>query len=200
MGRCQWAGSDPLYIDYHDHEWGVPEASGQALFEKLILEGFQAGLSWITILRKRENFRRAFAGFDAGAMLSFSAAQRAALMQDAGIVRNAKKIEAAFDNARAFMAMKEGGMCLSSLFWGAVDGKPVQNNYKHHADIPAKTPLSTALSKELKRLGFRFVGPTTVYAHCQAMGLVNDHVVDCPAHEVCARLGAEFDHRSSLKG
>lgn len=192
MARCDWAGSDPLYIHYHDTEWGVPECSDQALFEKLILEGFQAGLSWITILRKRESFRQAFAGFDAVKMLSFSPAKRKALMQNSGIIRNRSKIEAAFLNAKAFLEFQEAGPGLGAFFWDAVDGRPIQNNYKTLADIPAKTALSETVSKELKRLGFRFVGPVTVYAHFQAMGLVNDHVVDCPCHAKCAKLGEQF--------
>ncbi len=198
MGRCGWVGADPLYITYHDEEWGVPELSDQALFEKLILEGFQAGLSWITILRKRENFRRAFAGFDAEKMLRFSEKKREKLMQDTGIIRNRAKIEAAFTNARAFLEFQASGPGLAAFFWDAVDGTPLQNNYKNLKDIPAKTAMSEKISKELKAVGFRFVGPTTVYAHFQAMGLVNDHVVDCPGHAKCAKLGAslKFKHLS----
>ena len=196
MGRCGWVGQDPLYIDYHDQEWGIPEASDQVLFEKLILEGFQAGLSWITILKKRDNFRTAFAGFDAEKMLAFSQRQRDALLANQGIVRNRAKIEAAFDNARAYLDLMEKGPGLAALFWGAVEGRPVQNNFKSLKEIPAKTALSERLSKELKSLGFKFVGPTTVYAHFQAMGLVNDHVVDCPGHAKCAKVGADFHFNS----
>ena len=189
MGRCEWAGTDPLYVRYHDEEWGVPEVRDQALFEKLILEGFQAGLSWITILRKRENFRRAFDGFDAEKMAGYSDKKLEKLCQDTGIIRNRAKIAAARSNARAYLDLQEKGSGLAHLFWDAVDGAPVQNRFTQLAEIPAKTPMSERLSKRLKMLGFKFVGPTIVYAHCQAMGLVNDHVVSCPRYEVCAKLG-----------
>ena len=200
MGRCAWVGDDPLYIDYHDEEWGVPEVNDQALFEKLILEGFQAGLSWITILRKRENFRQAFDQFDAEKIARFGAKRLEKLMNDEGIIRNRAKIEASVKNAKAYLNLQESGSGLRHLFWGAVDGQPLQNNYKSLKDIPGKTELSTKLSKELKRLGFAFVGPTTVYAHFQAMGLVNDHVVDCPRYEVCAKLGAKLTQDDILSG
>ena len=200
MGRCEWAGDDPLYVRYHDEEWGVPEASDQALFEKLILEGFQAGLSWITILRKRENFRKAFDGFDAEKMVRYSDKKLEKLMADPGIIRNRAKIEAAKVNARAFLDFQEKGPGLAHLFWDAVDGTPIQNRFKQLSDIPAQTELSQKLSKELKRLGFKFVGPTTVYAHCQAMGLVNDHVVDCPRHAACAKLGTAFAKKLKPSG
>lgn len=193
MTRCGWAGSDPLYIKYHDEEWGVPEISDEALFEKLILEGFQAGLSWITILRKRENFREAFDHFDAEKIVRFDQAKIEELMGNAGIIRNRAKIEAAVDNARAFLEMQEKGPGLAALFWDAVDGRPLQNARKSLDDLPAQTEMSATLSKELKRLGFRFVGPTTVYAHCQAMGLVNDHVVDCPRHKDCAAMADDAE-------
>ena len=188
MPRCGWAGDDPLYVHYHDTEWGVPERSDQALFEKLILEGFQAGLSWITILRKRENFRRAFDGFDPAKIVRFDAAKIDTLMQDEGIIRNKKKIEAAVHNARAFLEMREKGDSLSRLFWDAVDGQPLDGKRRSLKDIPAETPLSRKLSKELKARGFKFVGPVTVYAHMQAMGLVNDHVMDCHRYAEVAEL------------
>lgn len=197
MTRCGWVGDDPLYIDYHDEEWGVPETSDQALFEKIILEGFQSGLSWITILKKRENFRKAFDGFDAEKMVKYKPKKMQALMADTGIIRNKLKIEAAVHNARAFLDMQEKGPGLSEFFWGAVDGVPLQNNFKTLKEIPGKTDLSTKLSKELKRLGFKFVGPTTVYAHMQAMGLVNDHVVDCPWHQKCYELGQNLSFSES---
>ncbi len=189
MARCPWAGKDPLYIDYHDQEWGVPELSDKALFEKLLLEGFQAGLSWITILRKRENFRIAFDGFDAEKMVRYSPKKIEKLMQDTGIIRNRLKIEAAIKNARAFLNFQEKGPGLAVFFWDAVDGKPLQNNFTSMKEVPGQTELSAKLSKELKKHGFRFVGPTTVYAHMQAMGMVNDHLVDCPGHKKCKKMG-----------
>jgi len=189
MERCSWVNDDPLYIKYHDEEWGVPELSDQALFEKLILEGFQAGLSWITILRKRENFRKAFDGFCPEKIARYGDKKLISLMADTGIIRNRAKIEAAVSNAKTYLDMKESGRGLSVFFWDCVDGQPLQNNFKTFADIPAKTDMSAKVSKELKRLGFKFVGPTTVYAHFQAMGLVNDHVVTCPRHRACAELG-----------
>ncbi|GJM03579.1 MAG: DNA-3-methyladenine glycosylase [Rhodomicrobium sp.] len=188
MPRCGWAGDDPLYIDYHDTEWGVPERSDEALFEKLILEGFQAGLSWITILRKRENFRRAFEGFDPEKIVRFDEAKIESLMGDAGIIRNRKKIEAATMNARAFLDMRDNGENLSSFFWDAVDGTALDGKRGCLKDVPSETPLSKSLSKELKRRGFKFVGPVTVYAHMQAMGLVNDHVMTCPRYEAVAQM------------
>jgi len=191
--RCGWVNDDPLYINYHDEEWGVPEFSDQALFEKLILEGFQAGLSWITILRKRENFRKAFDGFVPETMAGYGDEKLKTLMADTGIIRNRAKIEAAVSNAKAYLDMQHSGLGLSAFFWDCVDGRPIQNNFKTLADVPAKTDLSTKVSKELKRQGFKFVGPTTVYAHFQAMGLVNDHVVTCPRHRVCAKLGIKLD-------
>lgn len=189
MTRCSWAGDDPLYIQYHDEEWGIPEVSDEALFEKLLLEGFQAGLSWITILRKRENFRAAFDGFDAEKMVDYGPAKVEELMADTGIIRNKLKIEAAIKNARVFLDFQKKGPGLSAFFWDAVDGAPLQNKFKTMKEMPGQTPLSVRLSKELKKQGFKFVGPTTVYAHMQAMGMVNDHLVDCPCHKVCAKLG-----------
>ena len=197
MPRCSWAGEDPQYIKYHDEEWGVPEVSSRALFEKIILEGFQAGLSWITILRKRENFRAAFDGFDAEKMALYNAKKVEALMVDSGIIRNRAKIEAAVVNAQAYLDMQEKGPGLAAFFWDAVDGRPLQTNRVSLSDVPAQTALSQTLSKELKRLGFKFVGPTTVYAHMQAMGLVNDHVVDCPRHKAVLKMGQK---PVSLKG
>jgi len=199
MTRCSWAGDDPLYIEYHDEEWGVPETSDRALFEKLLLEGFQSGLSWITILRKRENFRNAFDGFDAEKIVKYKPKKIAALMADTGIIRNRLKIEAAVHNAKAFLEMQEKGPGLAAFFWDAVDGAPLQNNFKSMKDVPGKTELSTKLSKELKKLGFKFVGPTTVYAHMQAMGMVNDHIVDCPCHKTCLKLGKKIDFSERLK-
>jgi len=176
--RCGWCGTDPLYVHYHDTDWGVPEYDSRALFEKLLLDGFQAGLSWITILRKRDNFRRAFDGFDAETMARYTPAKLAALMQDSGIVRNRLKIEASVSNARAYLAIPD----FSAYLWDFLDGQPVQNRRRRMAEVPAKTPLAETISKDLQARGFRFVGPTIVYAFMQACGLVNDHLVDCHRH------------------
>jgi DNA-3-methyladenine glycosylase I len=169
--RCPWAGGDRLYVEYHDSEWGVPERDARALFEKLILDGFQAGLSWITILRKREAFRRAFRGFAPTEVARFSA-------RDVGIVRNRAKIEATIDNARAYLALqKDGGF--APFVWQFVGGAPRQNRWRFAREVPAETDESRALSRALRERGFRFVGPTIVYAWMQACGLVNDHLVAC---------------------
>jgi len=176
--RCGWCGTDPLYVHYHDTDWGVPEYDSRALFEKLLLDGFQAGLSWITILRKRDNFRRAFDGFDAETMARYTPAKLAALMQDSGIVRNRLKIEASVSNARAYLAIPD----FSAYLWDFLDGQPVQNRRRRMTEVPAKTPLAEKISKDLQARGFRFVGPTIVYAFMQACGLVNDHLVDCHRH------------------
>jgi DNA-3-methyladenine glycosylase I len=189
--RCPWAGSDPLYVAYHDTEWGVPKTDDRALLEKLVLEGFQSGLSWITILRKRENFRKAFHSFDPARIARYGQKDIERLMQDAGIVRNRLKIEATVDNARAYLQLAETGS-LSHLIWEMAGGKPQQNDFKSMREIPAETPTSKAISKRLKGLGFRFVGPTTVYAFMQATGMVNDHLVGCPGHKACARLARSF--------
>jgi DNA-3-methyladenine glycosylase I len=185
--RCAWVGKEPIYIAYHDEEWGVPNGDSRALFEKLILEGFQSGLSWITILRKREHFRRVFDGFDAEKIAGYGPEKTAALLADPGIIRNRLKVEAAIDNARAFLRLAEK-QSLAAFLWDFVDGKPVQNQVASQGDIPAQTPLSLAISKALKARGFRFVGPTTVYAMMQAVGMVNDHLVTCHRHEECRRL------------
>ena len=176
--RCGWCGTDPVYVAYHDEEWGVPEYDSQALFEKLLLDGFQAGLSWITILRKRDNFRRAFDGFDPETMARYSPQKLENLMQDAGIVRNRLKIEASVSNARAYLAIPD----FSDYLWGFNDGKVVINHHRSMAEVPAKTPLAEKISKDLQKKGFRFVGPTIVYAFMQACGLINDHLVDCHRH------------------
>ncbi len=186
MARCPWCGDDPLYVAYHDTEWGVPLRDDARLFEFLILEGAQAGLSWITILRKRENYRRAFAGFDAQRVARFGAADVARLMADAGIVRNRLKIAGAIANARAFLAVQEEFGSFADYQWRFVDGRPIRNAWRSLAEIPAATPVSDALSKDLKRRGFKFVGSTICYAHMQAVGLVNDHLVDCPRHRAVA--------------
>jgi DNA-3-methyladenine glycosylase I len=189
LSRCGWPGTDPLYVAYHDEEWGVPEHDSRALFEKLLLDGFQAGLSWITILRKREAFRRAFSGFDPEEIARFDEARIAALMADPGIVRNRAKIEAAILSARAYLAL-EAEQGFSDYIWGFVDGHTVVNRFVACEEVPASTPLAETVSKDLKARGFRFCGPTIVYAFMQAIGMVNDHLVGCHRYEVCARLGA----------
>jgi DNA-3-methyladenine glycosylase I len=186
--RCWWPGTDPLYVDYHDTEWGVPEYDDRALFEKLILDGFQAGLSWITILRKRENFRRAFAGFDPAVIAGFDQAQVEALMLDKGIVRNRAKIESTIASARAWLAIQEREG-FSHFLWKHVDGRPVQNHLESRADIRPETDVSRQISKALRAEGFNFCGPTIVYAFMQAVGMVNDHLVGCFRHAECAALG-----------
>ena len=181
--RCAWAGNDAIYIDYHDREWGVPLHDDRALFEMLILEGAQAGLSWITILKKRDNYRTAFDGFDPTVIARYGPGKIAALKADSGIVRNALKIQAAVDNAKAWldvMEREEGGF--AGFLWSFVGGRPIVNRWRRLDEIPAETPESKALSKALKARGFRFVGPTICYAFMQAVGMVNDHVVDCFRH------------------
>ncbi len=186
--RCGWVGQDQIYIDYHDEEWGVPEWDGRALYEKLMLDGFQAGLSWITILKKRENFRAAFEGFVPARIAEWGEAEIERCLADPGIVRHRGKIEAAIGNARGWLEIeaREG---FSNYLWGYVGGEPVQNRWASLAEVPAKTPVSEAISKDLKKQGFRFVGPTIVYAFMQAVGMVNDHVAGCPRHAECAALG-----------
>jgi DNA-3-methyladenine glycosylase I len=176
LSRCAWAGSDPLMQAYHDEEWGVPERDARALWEKLMLDGFQAGLAWITVLRKREAFRAGFQGFDPETVAAFGEADVERLLGDAGIIRSRAKIEATIGNARSFLAMREEGEDFADFCWSFVDGEPLRGD---GIEIPAKTPLSETASKELKRRGFKFVGPTIVYAWMQAVGLVNDHSTDC---------------------
>jgi DNA-3-methyladenine glycosylase I len=190
--RCPWSGlADPEYARYHDEEWGVPQANDRALFEKLVLEGFQSGLSWLTILKKRENFRHAFHAFEAERIARYGAKDIARLMGDAGIVRNRLKIEATIDNARAMLALGKR-TSLSSFLWACVDGRPLTNQHRSFKTVPAQTPISTAISKALKAEGFRFVGPTTIYAFMQSTGMVNDHIVTCHRHAPCARLQRQF--------
>jgi DNA-3-methyladenine glycosylase I len=186
--RCNWPGIDPFYVAYHDDEWGVPEHDDRALFEKLLLDGFQAGLSWITILRKRENFRRAFDGFEPAIIARYTPEKLAALMADAGIVRNRAKIEGSVTSARAYLAIQEK-QGFSAYLWGFVDGKPLQPDIARRADVPAETPLSMAISKDLKRRGFNFCGPTIVYAFMQAVGMTNDHLTRCFRHAEVKALG-----------
>ncbi|PYE84273.1 DNA-3-methyladenine glycosylase I [Pseudoroseicyclus aestuarii] len=187
--RCGWCGSDPLYQAYHDTEWGVPERDGRALYEKLMLDGFQAGLSWITILRKRPAFRAAFEGFDPRAIAGWGEADVTRLLGDPGIVRHRGKIEAAIGNARGWCEIeaREG---FSAYLWRYVEGAPLQPAYASQAEVPTQTPLSQQISRDLKREGFRFVGPTIVYAFMEAVGMVNDHVTACHRHEAVAAMGA----------
>jgi DNA-3-methyladenine glycosylase I len=190
--RCPWVdNADEAYVRYHDEEWGVPKADDRALFEKLVLEGFQSGLSWITILRKRDNFRRAFDGFDPAKIVHYGANDVARLLADSGIIRNRLKIEAAVDNAKAFLALAER-QSFASFLWSYLDNGPIVNGHSSLAQVPPQTELSQRLSKALKAKGFRFVGPTTVYAFMQAVGMVNDHLVSCHRHAVCARLQRHF--------
>jgi len=184
--RCTWCGTDPLYCAYHDEEWGVPLHDERALFEFLILEGAQAGLSWFTILKKREGYRRAFDHFDVERIARYGEADVARLMADAGIVRNRLKIESTITNARATLALRETLGGLDAYFWNFVDGRPLSNAWENIGQVPASTPLSDAISKDLKKRGFKFVGSTIVYAHMQATGMVNDHTVDCFRHREVA--------------
>ena len=181
--RCPWPGQDPFYLAYHDDEWGLPERDDRALYEKLVLDGFQAGLSWITILRKRENFRKAFDGFEPQKIARYTPKKIERLMQDTGIVRNRMKIEGAVSSARAWLDVMEKGPGFSALLWGFLDGVPKVNHFRSVKQVPAETPISKAMSKELSGRGFKFVGPTIVYAFMQATGMVNDHLVDCYCHE-----------------
>jgi len=178
--RCPWPGQDPFYVAYHDDEWGVPERNDRALYEKLVLDGFQAGLSWITILRKRENFRKAFDGFEPAKIARYSPKRVEKLMLDAGIVRNRMKIEGAVLSARAWLAVMEEGPGFSKLLWDYMDGKPRINRPRKVGEVPAETELSRRISKDLASRGFKFCGPTIVYACMQAVGLVNDHELKCP--------------------
>ena len=189
--RCGWVNGEPIYIAYHDEEWGVPNGDSRALFEKIILEGFQAGLSWITILRKREHFRQVFDQFDAEKIARYGPKKVAALLSDTGIIRNRLKVEAAITNAQAYLALAEK-QSLSSFLWDFVDNKPIQNGFETLVDVPAETDLSRRISKALKSQGFRFVGPTTVYAMMQSVGMVNDHLTSCHRHRPCAKMLPEL--------
>jgi DNA-3-methyladenine glycosylase I len=182
--RCKWCGTDPVYVAYHDTEWGVPEYDSRALFEKLQLDGFQAGLSWITILRKRAAFRKAFDDFNPEKMARYRPAKLERLMNDAGIVRNRLKIEASVSNAKAYLAIPD----FSAYLWDFMDGRPLQNKLRSTKQIQASTPLAEKISKDMKKRGFRFVGPTIVYAFMQACGLVNDHMINCHRHEAVKKL------------
>jgi DNA-3-methyladenine glycosylase I len=188
LQRCPWPKDDALYVAYHDQEWGVPEFDDRALFEKLVLDGFQAGLSWITILRKRENFRSAFDDFKPSTIARYNTRKVAALMNDAGIVRNRLKIEGTVLSARAWLDVMEKGPGFSALLWDFVDGRPKINRFRSLSQVPAETAVSRAMSKELSARGFKFCGPTIVYAFMQAVGMVNDHLVKCHRHGECAKI------------
>lgn len=191
LTRCTWRGmaGDPLYEHYHDTEWGVPERDSRALWEKLVLDGFQAGLAWITILRKRDAFREAFQGFDPEIVARYGDADRARLMADAGIIRSNAKIDAAIEGAKIYLAMRDRGEDFSDFCWSFTDGKTVQNRWTGDGDVPAQTPLAAEVSKALKAKGFKFVGPVIVYAWMQAVGIVNDHLVTCYRHGPIRKLG-----------
>ncbi len=192
MARCPWTGiADPLYAQYHDEEWGVPLTDDRLLFEKLVLEGFQAGLSWLTILKKRQNFRKAFDQFDPAKVARYGGRDVTRLMSDAGIVRHQQKIEAAIDNAKAYVQISKS-IPFSHFVWGFIDGQPQQNKLASLKDAPAQTDVSKRISKALKAEGFRFVGPTTVYAFMQSSGMVNDHLITCSRHAPCAKLQAKL--------
>jgi DNA-3-methyladenine glycosylase I len=186
LERCQWCGTDPLYVAYHDEEWGVPVRDDRTQFEFLLLEGAQAGLSWSTILKKREGYRRNFAEFDPEKVARFTEKRLTKILLDPGIVRNRLKVHSAVTNAQAFLRVQEEFDCFSNYIWRFVDGRPKQNRWQSMADLPATTAESDALSKDLKSRGFKFVGSTIMYAHMQATGLVNDHVVSCFRHRECA--------------
>jgi DNA-3-methyladenine glycosylase I len=186
--RCDWCGRDPLYVAYHDNEWGVPLHDDRRLFEMLLLEGAQAGLSWLTILRKREEYRRAFQGFDVERVAAYSDPEVQRLLADPGIVRNRLKIEAAIRNARGILAVREASGSFDSFVWSYVDYRPRQNAWKTLADLPARTEISERMSRDLKKRGFNFVGPTICYAFMQAVGMVNDHTIDCFRYEAVRKM------------
>jgi DNA-3-methyladenine glycosylase I len=190
MQRCDWAGPEQIYLDYHDTDWGVPEYDSRALWEKLVLDGFQAGLSWITILKKRENFREAFAGFDPNVIADWGEAEVETLLQNPGIIRHRGKIEATITNARVWQKIeaREG---FDTYLWNYVGGSPLQNRFASQADVPPSTALSAQISKDLKKEGFKFCGPTIVYAFMEAVGMVNDHLVTCHRHDVVASMAKE---------
>lgn len=188
--RCGWAGPEQIYLDYHDTEWGVPDYDSRALWEKLILDGFQAGLSWITILKKREGFRQAFQGFDPNVIAEWGEAEVTRLLADPGIIRHRGKIEATITNARAWQRI-EAQQGFSTFLWDYVGGTPIQNRWSSMSQVPASTEISVQISKDLKKAGFKFCGPTIVYAFMQAVGMVNDHLVGCPCHEPVARLSRQ---------
>ena len=185
MKRCDWCGNDPLYVAYHDTEWGVPRRDESVLFEFLLLEGVQAGLSWITVLRKRENYREAFDGFNPELIARYGKRKINQLLKNEGIVRNRLKLDSAIKNARAYLALREQGQSLSSCLWSFVNDMPIQNRFRTIAEVPATTPLSDQVSKALKQRGFNFVGSTICYAYMQSIGMVNDHLTSCFRHKEC---------------
>lgn len=186
--RCPWCGTDPLYVHYHDTVWGRPERDDQALFEKLCLDGQQAGLSWITILRKQESYRAAYDGFDAERIIQYGDEKIAELLSDPGVIRNRLKVHSIIKNARGYLDIRENEGSFSDFLWSFVDGSPVQNRWASMSEVPVSTVESEAMSKALKRRGFTFVGPTIVYAFMQATGMVNDHLIHCPQHQACQKL------------
>jgi len=183
--RCDWSGSDPIYVEYHDHEWGVPVRDDRKQFEFLVLESAQAGLSWLTILKRREGYRRLYEGFDPEKVVRFDESRIQTMLKDTGIIRNRKKIESSINNARRFLEVREQYGSFSNYFWGFTDGKQVVNHFLSMNEIPATTPLSDTITKDMKQKGFQFLGSTILYAHMQATGLVNDHMVDCFRHKEC---------------
>lgn len=189
---CDWCGDDPLYRRYHDEEWGVPCDDDSKLFEFLVLESAQAGLNWLTILRKREGYRSAFANFDPQAVAKFDAATVSTLLDNPAIVRNRKKVESAISNAQCFLDVQQEFGSFARYMWAFFDDKPIQNHWQELAEVPATTAMSDRISKDMKQRGFRFFGSTICYAHLQALGFVNDHIVTCPRHSVCAQLGRDF--------
>lgn len=186
--RCDWCGDDDLYVAYHDQEWGVPSRDDATLFEFLVLEGAQAGLSWITVLRKRENYRTAFDGFDPDLIARYGKRKVNQLLKNQGIIRNQLKIKSAITNAQRFVAMRDAGQSFSDFVWSFVDHVPLQNHYRSMADVPATTPVSDAMSKALRKAGFSFVGSTICYAYMQSIGMVNDHLVTCHRHKACQEI------------
>ena len=183
--RCDWSGSDPIYVEYHDHEWGVPVRDDRKQFEFLVLESAQAGLSWLTILKRREGYRRLYEGFDPEKVVRFDESHIQTMLKDTGIIRNRKKIESSINNARRFLEVREQYGSFCNYFWGFTDGKQVINHFKSMNEIPATTSLSDTITKDMKQRGFQFLGSTILYAHMQATGLVNDHMVDCFRHQEC---------------
>lgn len=188
MERCNWCGSDELYTKYHDEEWGIPIFQDEKQFEFLVLESAQAGLSWLTILRKRENYRKAYEGFNAGKIASYDSEKIEELLNNPGIIRNRKKIEASINNAKQFLIIQKEFGSFCNYIWGFVDGEPVINNYKEISEVPGKTELSERISKDLKSRGFKFLGPTIIYAHMQAVGLYNDHLESCFRHNEVKKI------------
>ena len=186
--RCEWVGSDPLYLEYHDNEWGVPLHDDSKIFEMLVLEGAQAGLSWLTVLRKRENYRKAFDDFDPKEVARYDGKKFRQLLADEGIIRNKLKIRSAIKNARAFLEVQNEFGSFNDYVWQFVGGRPIQNSWRRLSDLPAQTPESEAMSKDLRKRGFSFVGPTICYAHMQATGMVNDHIVTCFRYKEIARM------------